>query len=103
MHADVERLKEVTRIPLNGTGPTGPGCPSPVVERLRDLDESEEINGPDGPEPVQFPPVQGYRIAEDGIFELPQTKKKSEVQLTLSPCGVVAHCRDGRRENWGAY
>jgi uncharacterized protein (DUF927 family) len=34
---------------------------------------------------------------------VPADLTKPEIRLTLAPCGVQAHCRDGRRENWGAY
>jgi putative DNA primase/helicase len=67
------------------------------------LGQSKEAAGPAGPELVPFPPVTGYVIAKDGVFEVPQDENKPEVALTLAPCGVVAHCRDGRRENWGAF
>jgi putative DNA primase/helicase len=103
MHADVEGLKRATRKPLNETGPGGPGGPSPVAERIEALDQSEEAAGPGGPELVQFRSVAGYVISKDGVFEVPQDENKPEVRLTLAACGVVAHCRDGRRENWGAY
>jgi uncharacterized protein (DUF927 family) len=47
--------------------------------------------------------VPGYRISDKGIFEVSEDQSKPGIRLTLTPCGVLAHCRDGTQQNWGAY
>jgi uncharacterized protein (DUF927 family) len=88
---------------LNPTGPSGPGGPLPVPGRSDVLAGGKTVCGPEHAGPVHLPAVPGYRIADDGVFELPRDEEKPEVRLTHAKCGVVALCRDGRRENWGAY
>ena len=88
---------------LNTDGPSGPDGPSAIAKESDAQAQSRERVGPHEPGPVQFPTVPGYRIAKEGVCEVPKDDDKPEVRLTLAPCGVVAHCRDGRRENWGAY
>jgi len=34
--------------------------------------------------------VSGYRISDDGVFEVPEDLSKPETRLTLAPCGVLA-------------
>jgi uncharacterized protein (DUF927 family) len=85
------------------TGLSGPSGPAPTAEASECLALSVDASGPLNPDLVHFLPVPGYRIAPEGVFELLSDGTKPEVRLTSAPCGVVALCRDGRRENWGAY
>ncbi len=106
------------------SGPSGPDGPSPVPERTEALVSQQHGPGPGGPVlalvqseglerrgdrfglnaigPADFPPVQGYRIEKHGVYELANSEDKPNVRLTLAPCGVGAHSRDGHHENWGA-
>jgi hypothetical protein len=85
---------------LKAGGPAGPSGPSPIQAQPEAVDQSERSSGPAA---VQCPPVPGYRISADGVFEVPEDRSKPETRLTLAPCGVLAHCRDGTQQNWGAY
>lgn len=92
-------------------GPTGPTGPAPLPAQAEPLDRSGNGTGPDRSnrstpateaEIVDFPPVTGYRITSAGVLLVPDNPDKDEVRITHRPCGVVAHCRDGARVNWGA-
>lgn len=103
------------RAPWGGSvsaGPTGPTGPAPLPAQAEPLDRSENGTGPDRSdrstsateaEIVDFPPVAGYRITSAGVVLVPDNPDKPEVLITHRPCGVVAHCRDGARVNWGAF
>lgn len=94
------------REPWKRTLSTGPTGPDPHPERGKALDQSENATGPDrstDPHPDAFPPVSGYRIGSQGVWLVPSDPDKPEVPITLKPCGVIAHCRDGAREHWGAF
>ena len=101
------------------TGPSGPDGPSPILTQQEGADQGHEGPGPGGPSTTvvdikvpavreiplhapppspDFPSVDGYLIENSGVYEV---TKKADIQLTFAPCGVIAHCRDGRRENWG--
>ena len=106
------------------SGPGGPCGPSLVVGRPEAWNSHENGPGPGGPSaalvqpelsaPLEddsisaplsladFPPLPGYRIEAYGVYELAKSEDKPDVRLTLAPCGVIAHSRDGHRENWGA-
>ena len=95
-----DQLEVLSTTPVHRAGPAGPAGPSSMQERSGVMAGAENATGP---APVQFPPVEGYRIGPDGVYEVPAAPDKPEIRVTLAPCGVQAHCRDGRRENWGAY
>ncbi len=92
-----------TSSPSLSRGPRGPGGPPPIQEPLKVLDHSKNPGGPGGPETDEFMPVPGYLITPDGVFELPANINKPDIRLTLASCGVIAHCRDGLQQNWGAF
>ncbi len=81
-------------------GPGGPSGADASQEQKNSVDHQKKGGGPkrsSGPqETVEFPKVGGYQIKEDGVFE-------SDTRLTLRPCGVLAYCRDGAAQNWGAF
>ncbi len=82
--------------------PSGPGGPSGRVQpQAAELSVGAALSFDLGP--ATFPPVDGYRIESRGVFERAKAEDKPDIQLTLTACGVLAHCRDGRRENWGAF
>lgn len=92
-------------------GPSGPTGPGPLPAQAEPLDRSENGTGPDRSnrstiateaENVDFPPVTGYRITSTGVWWVPDNPDKPEILITHKPCGVIAHCRDGARVNWGA-
>lgn len=92
-------------------GPTGPSGPGSLPAQAEPLNRSENGTGPDwsnratpatGAEKLEFPPVSGYRITSTGVSLIPDNPDKPEVLITLRPCGVVAHCRDGAKQHWGA-
>lgn len=93
------------------TGPSGPTGPRPLPEQAEPLDRSENGTGPGwanratpatGAEKLDFPPVSGYRITSTGVSWIPDNPDKPDVLITHKPCGVVAHCRDGAKQHWGA-
>lgn len=100
MHPDVESLKATFQNCVDGAGPGGPTGPPPRQQRPGAMDGSDSSHGS---EAVQFPTVSGYPVSADGVFEIPEDGSKPEARLTLAPCGVLAHCRDGTQLNWGAY
>ena len=75
---------------LKTDGPSGPDGPSAIAKESDAQAQSRERVGPHEPGPVQFPTVPGYRIAKEGVFEVPKDDDKPEVRLTLAPCGVPA-------------
>lgn len=81
-------------------GPGGPSGADASQEQQNSADHQKNEGGPkrsSGPqETVEFSKVEGYQIKEDGVFE-------SDTRLTLRPCGVLAFCRDGSAQNWGAF
>lgn len=83
----------------------GPGGPSgaeacPEQENGEDHQKNEGgLKRSSGPELEKLTEVKGYRIADEGVFEI----GKSEIHLTLKPCGVLAYCRNGAGKNWGAF
>lgn len=94
---------------LNGSaadtsgGPGGPCGPAACLEQENKQHHLKHGSGPSGPQAIEYPLVDGYRIGEDGVYELANNDTKSDIRLTLKPFGVLAYCRDGAAENWGAF
>lgn len=115
MSTDVETIAEHSKAALNGEAQPpplngapsdisgGPSGPAASLEQEHNDDYTKNGSGPGGPKVVEYPPVGGYRIEKDGVFELANGNTKSDIRLTLKPCGVLAHCRDGAAQNWGAF
>ncbi len=85
---------------FSGGAPGASGAKT-ALELENDAPHEEKDTGANdktGAKSGEFPKVQGYRVTEEGVFEI----DKPEIRLTLKPCGVLAFCRDGGGQNWGA-
>lgn len=89
------------------SGTSGPGGPSPILasgQLVARPENATGTSGPGGPEcpaatmgVLRLPAVGGYIVNKNGVFD------DNHNQITHTPVGVLALCRDGNQQNWGAF